>query len=132
MNRPDVPPTPRKAMTPKRRLEALLASNGRCARCKVKLGRRFDVDHDLPLELGGEETRANLVALCVPCHRGKTSAEDAPRIAKMRRQRNLRLDAPPTERKVRAIKSAPFRKDITRGMDGCVRPRKLGRFEVTQ
>jgi len=46
-------PTPRRSMTPKRRLEALLRSEGRCARCKVKLGEAFEVDHEISLFLGG-------------------------------------------------------------------------------
>ena len=75
--REPVQPTPRRAMTPKRRLEALLRSEGRCALCKVKLGEAFEVDHTITLFLGGADDESNTLALCVPCHRGVKTPADA-------------------------------------------------------
>lgn len=85
MTRESVQATPRRAMTPKRRLEALLRSEGRCDRCKVKLGSAFEVDHRISLFLGGADDASNTVALCVPCHRGVKTPADAAKHAKVKR-----------------------------------------------
>lgn len=107
MARDPVLPTPRRAMTPKRRLEALLRSNGRCARCKVKLGEEFEVDHPITLFLGGPDDASNTVALCVPCHRGKKTPADAKVHAKVKR---LIAKSDPTTRKPPKMRSRPFPK----------------------
>jgi 5-methylcytosine-specific restriction endonuclease McrA len=61
--------------------------NGRCQMCQQPTDERgFDLDHHIPLALGGEDEEANLRPLCRPCHRVKTGGEDVPRIAKAKRQ----------------------------------------------
>lgn len=63
-----------------------------CAVCGVRIDLvrdGFDADHIVPLALGGKDDGAtNGQLLCVPCHRAKTGAQDAPRIAKAKRVRD--------------------------------------------
>lgn len=61
--------------------------DGLCQMCRQPTDERgFDLDHHIPLALGGEDEEANLRPLCRPCHRVKTGGEDVPRIAKAKRQ----------------------------------------------
>lgn len=56
----------------------ILAEEPLCRRCAAE-GRTTaaeHVDHDVPLERGGTNDRANLVPLCHPCHSRKTVEED--------------------------------------------------------
>ena len=52
---------------------AVLAEHPICQRCNVKPAR--DVHHIRALRQGGTHDRANLLALCVSCHRKVTAAE---------------------------------------------------------
>ncbi|WP_308377906.1 HNH endonuclease signature motif containing protein [Streptomyces sp. ISL-98] len=57
------------------RLRRIIRKSGRCncARCgRHVLASGIDVDHVLPLALGGEDTDDNVQPLCRPCHRLKT------------------------------------------------------------
>jgi len=117
VTREPVQPTPRRSMTPKRRLEALLRSEGRCARCKVKLGEAFEVDHEISLFLGGADDASNTVALCVPCHRGEKTPADAKAHAKVRR---ILAREEGTRRPRKAIPSRGFDKTKRKRMDGTV------------
>lgn len=44
---------------------------GKCAICHVALGMNYDVDHVLPLKLGGGNDKDNLQLLCRACNRSK-------------------------------------------------------------
>ena len=57
----------------------------------------FEVDHVLPLELGGADHIDNMQALCRPCHRQKTR-DDVRRIAKARRIRKREAGLAPKKR----------------------------------
>ena len=120
--REPVLPTPRRAMTPKRRDEALLRSEGRCALCKVKLGEAFEVDHPITLFLGGADDESNTVALCVPCHRGVKTPADAKVHAKVKRQ-IARQDG--TRRPRPPIPSRGFDKTKTKKINGEVVSREV-------
>jgi len=104
-------------MTPKRRLEALLRSDGRCARCRVKLGSAFEVDHEISLFLGGADDETNTVALCVPCHRRVKTPADAKVHAKVKRT-IARENG--TRKPRKPIQSPGFDKTKTRKFDGTV------------
>lgn len=53
-------------------IKALFATQkGRCAVCRTKLGRNYEVDHIEPLARGGSNERTNLQLLCMPCNRSK-------------------------------------------------------------
>ena len=117
MTREPVQATPRKAMTPKRRLEALLRSEGRCARCNVKLGEAFEVDHSVSLFLAGADDETNTVALCIPCHRGVKTPADAKVHAKVKRIL-ARNDG--TRRPRQPIPSRGFSTTLKKRFDGSV------------
>jgi 5-methylcytosine-specific restriction endonuclease McrA len=106
MSREPVQPTPRKAMTPKRRAEAFLACAGRCNACGEKITGPYEVDHRVSLFFGGSEDLSNLECLHPACHRAKTIGE-APRNAKVRR---IIKSADPDTRKPSRMKSRPFGK----------------------
>lgn len=76
-----------------------------CQLCKQPTDRKgFDLDHRIPLALGGEDVEANLHPLCRPCHKLKTQG-DVKTIAKAKR-----VEARHTGSKVAKgdIKSAGF------------------------
>lgn len=53
--------------------ELLAIQKGKCANCRVRLGRRYHVDHVMPLALGGSNGRRNLQLLCAPCNLRKSA-----------------------------------------------------------
>ena len=56
-----------------------------CQMCKQPIdGKGFDLDHRIPLALGGEDVESNLHPLCRPCHSLKTKG-DIKTIAKAKR-----------------------------------------------
>lgn len=127
LSRDPVNATPRKAMTPRRRIEVLLKCAGRCAKCKEKLGGRFVVDHVLPLELGGLDEVGNLEALCVPCDKLKTKG-DRKRIDKTRRL----VKKANAAREPSRLVSRGFDKTLRKRFDGSVvrrepKPEAIGR-----
>lgn len=79
---------PRKRFTKNQRRAILDDQRGACACCGVSLdieaGDRVEIDHDIPLALGGTNARGNLRALCHDCHLGK-SRQDITAIAKAKR-----------------------------------------------
>lgn len=108
--REEVPKTPRRAMTVKRRRECLARFDGICAYpgCDVKIG--LEVDHVICLGLGGPDEDHNLEPLCGPHHRQKTD-RDIRMIAKAQRQAgNKGQTARREKRGGSSIKSAGFQK----------------------
>lgn len=108
----DVAPTPRGAMTPRRRLEVFTQGKGRCARCGLKItpGEPWDANHKIGLFQGGADTLDNLEAVHKACHREITDDEQAPANAKIRR---LRIKNGPPELRpapTQTIQSRPFPK----------------------
>ena len=118
--REPVPATKRKATTFAIRNAFLESHNdGRCAACRADiwfLALRFEIDHIIPLELGGHEGPRNLQALCIPCHKLKTK-DDIKRIAKARRLR--RAADPETRKKTkRPIRSRGFDRSLKKKLSG--------------
>lgn len=109
---------PRRAFTPKQRLQVLLASDGKCARCGDKLGKTWECDHVLPWSQGGRTEVGNAESLCGPCHAPKTG-RDTTATAKCKR-----LSGEAGGGAKREIRSRGFDQSLSKGMDGKVRPRK--------
>jgi len=108
----------RRWVSPGTRAKILAATDHVCARpgCPE---RATDVDHILPLWLGGSNREKNLEGLCPAHHAAKTKAEASLRAkAKRREQRDQG-----TRRPRQPIASRGFDKSQTRGFDGIVRPR---------
>jgi 5-methylcytosine-specific restriction endonuclease McrA len=51
--------------------EILLMQRGKCAYCRVKLGKKYHVDHIIPSVKGGSNGRENLQILCALCNHKK-------------------------------------------------------------
>ena len=101
------------------RLNLFLKRKGTCAACsqKIEAGKAWDIDHILPLALGGTNERENLQILCKPCHRAKTKKADIPRIAKTKRLKAHHLGArAPSNRPIPGSRRSPWK----RKMDGSV------------
>lgn len=113
-----VPATPRKAMTPKRRAAILTRHGGRCARAGCEITEGLEIDHIIPLELGGSDADHNLEPLCDPHHQ-----LDVRMIARARRIR--KREAGETRPK-RPIKSRGFDKTLRKRFDGSVERREGG------
>lgn len=87
------------------RAEVFRRAAGRCEQClaALKVG-EGEVDHILPVGLGGEPSADNARLLCRSCHKDKTAA-DIGRICKANRQRDRHTGA---VRPAGKIKSARF------------------------
>ena len=99
------------------RLNLFLMRKGLCAACsqKIDAGKAWDIDHILPLALGGTNAPENLQILCRPCHRAKTTHSDIPRISKTKRLKARHLGARATStRPIPGSRHSPWK----RKMDG--------------
>lgn len=75
-----IEPTPRRGKEPETTTELLNVQGNSCAIChsdvSLDIGKsNCDVDHLVPLHLGGSNSIKNLQVLCVPCHRRKSALE---------------------------------------------------------
>ena len=109
---------PRKEFSKKVKVAAFQRSGGRCEACTARLGPgNVEYDHIIPTELGGPATLDNCQVLCKSCHRGKTSTQDVPTIAKSNRIRAKHIGA--AKRKGRPLTHPHLKRKI----DGTVVPR---------
>jgi len=120
MDREPVEATRRRSMTPARRRAVLIRAGLCCQHPGCVMSQGLEIDHIIPLELGGLDEDANLQALCYTHHKSKTKA-DIKRIAKARRLRNKK---PPDPNRLGQIRSRGFDKSKTKGFDGRVRARQ--------
>jgi 5-methylcytosine-specific restriction endonuclease McrA len=106
--------TPRKAMTPARRARLLEKHGHVCAfrGCGVTSG--LELDHIIPLALGGPDDDANLRPFCSEHHKAKT-ARDLGAIAKAKRLAGETCTGPKAK-----IRSRGFDKTHTKKLDGSV------------
>ncbi|MHB2170243.1 HNH endonuclease [Alsobacter sp. R-9] len=107
-------PHRRRSLSTRERLDLFIAANGRCQRCgwALRPGTRWDVDHVIPLALGGRDTPDNMQVLCVPCHSGKTRRQDVPTIAKIARVRARHLGAARARRPMPGGKDSKWKRTI--------------------
>lgn len=70
-----IPLEARKGFTPKQRAAVFLEHGGICHLCngKIQVGQAFDIDHVIPLALGGTNDASNLRPAHSRCHRGTGS-----------------------------------------------------------
>lgn len=73
-------------MTKKRRAEVFLAADGTCHICSEKISdaEKWEVEHVIPIQLGGEDDIPNTQPAHVSCHKAKTKT-DITQIAKAKR-----------------------------------------------
>ena len=112
-------PQRRKTFSTSFRLSLFLKRKGLCSICSLKIdaGKSWDIDHILPLALGGTNDLENLQILCRSCHRSKTAKDDVPRIAKTKRLKARHLGArSPSTRPIPGSRRSPWK----RKLDGSV------------
>ena len=97
------------------RLSLFLKRKGLCSICSLKIdaGKAWDIDHILPLALGGSNEPENLQILCRSCHQTKTSKGDVPRIAKTKRLKARHLGArSPSTRPIPGSQRSPWKRKL--------------------
>lgn len=80
--------TKRASLSPMKRLRIFEAANGVCYLCKqrIKAGEKWDVEHLIPLALGGADGGWNMKPAHKACHAPKTAADVAD-IARAKRRK---------------------------------------------
>jgi 5-methylcytosine-specific restriction protein A len=111
----------RRALSTTQRLELYLTAKGHCQACGWRLmpGTRWEVDHIVPLALGGTDTPDNLQVLCSACHGSKTRERDLPALGKARRRQARHLGAV----RARAVIPGSRRSRWKKRLDGRVEER---------
>lgn len=105
--------TKRRTFSAKERLDHFLKANGCCAQCSLKItpGKRWDLDHVIPLSLGGSNDVTNLQVLCQACHTQK-SKSDVSTHAKTLRLRLKHLGARRSTRPLPCGRESLFKKTV--------------------
>lgn len=104
----------RRRLSSKQRLEIFESHKGICHLCntKITVADKWDLDHVIPLALGGEDTAANLSPAHDVCHRDKTAITDVPAIAKGERIRAKHTGAWRSRRPMVGSKSSGWKKKM--------------------
>lgn len=84
--------TERRSLSPKLRLVLFERAGGRCHICgrPIRVGEAWDMEHIVPLGLGGADNPSNLGPAHKACHAPKT-AEDVAAIARAKRRKAKHL-----------------------------------------
>lgn len=88
--------TARRSISAKERLRLFALHGGVCHICTGKIDatrEAWEVSHDIPLELGGDDDEANRKLAHKKCHRALTAGTDIPNIAKAKRREIKNLGA---------------------------------------
>ena len=106
---------PRRSLSTRARLDLFLQAQGRCAACTLPIapGKGWDIDHIIPLALGGSDTPDNLQILCRSCHSTKTVKQDLPTIAKTERIRAKHTGSHRRRRPLPFGRKSNFKKKIS-------------------
>lgn len=112
--------TKRRTWTPKRKLAVFEAHGGICHLCGAKIdGTRepWELEHIIPIALGGADDETNAKPAHVACHRAKTT-QDVAQIAKANRVRAKHFGAKPSaKRALPGSKSSPWKAKIGGGWE---------------
>lgn len=111
--------TPRRGFTAKQRQSVLSAWEGRCHCCDETIDGPWDVDHIIPIALGGLHEPSNWAPILRDHHKIKSRA-DVKAIAKVARIRAKDT----TGKKPSRLVSKGFDKTMRRKFDGTVEKRK--------
>lgn len=106
--------TPEAAIPPRVKLRIIDRQGGRCGACVRKLGmsgEAIEFDHVLALVLGGAHREANLQALCMFCHREKTT-QDVAQKAKNTSVRAKHLGVRETKQPLPGGRRTPWKRKI--------------------
>lgn len=111
--------TTRRRLNAKDRLAVFMKTNGTCHLCNGRINaaiEAWEVSHEIPLELGGDDDFDNMLPAHAKCHRRHTAEVDAPAIAKSRRVRAKAAGLKKTSRPLPGSRASGLRKR----MDGTV------------
>lgn len=99
--------TARRSLSPKFRVVLFERAQGRChiCECRIRVGELWDVEHVIPLALGGDDNLGNMAPAHKACHATKT-ATDAGDIARAKRReaKHLGIKKPSTFRRPPGVK----------------------------
>ncbi len=86
--------TSRRPLSDMRRLKLFQDKRGVCHLCeqKIQVGQKWEVEHVIPLALGGADDETNMAPAHKSCH-GEKSKVDAGNLAKANRRRAKHLGA---------------------------------------
>lgn len=103
----------RRSIGTRERVEIFRAHDGICHLCagRIQAGEAWDLEHAIPLAMGGEDGGDNLRPAHVKCHRTKTS-RDVRDIAKAKRREARHLGAHRAKRLIPGSKGTGFRKHL--------------------
>jgi 5-methylcytosine-specific restriction enzyme A len=100
----------------KMRLEMFFKANNQCQSCQAKIhpGQKWEIDHIIPLALGGDNAPQNLQILCKICHEFKINTQDLSIIAKIKRIKIKHLGGytEPKGTRLPCGKKSPWKKKI--------------------
>lgn len=105
----------RRSLSPMQKLRIFEATAGRCHLCGLKIQRRWEVEHIVPLALGGADDETNMAPAHVDCHAGK-SAKDRGDIARAKRRKAKHVGAFKSSRPMDGSRASRLKKH----MDGRV------------
>ena len=105
----------RRSWTPRRRLALFDAHKGRCHICGEKIDgtrERWDVEHLVPIALGGDDDEGNAAPAHERCHKIKTATDKA-QIAKANRVRAKHNGARHSNRSFQGSRKTKWKKKIS-------------------
>ncbi len=111
----DVGTTPRRKLTPHRRLQVWEMTNGRCVLCGRKIDgvrERWIVEHLRALELGGDDSLDNMGPAHAACAFIKTQ-NDHRRAAKAKRQKIQHIGAYASKCPLPCGKASPWKRKVS-------------------
>ena len=97
--------TTRRSLSRMQKLKVFEASGGVCHICGLKIFNKWDVEHRIPLALGGADDESNWSPAHRDCHAGKTKSDVAAIArAKRRKAKHLGIRKPSSFRKPDGMK----------------------------
>jgi hypothetical protein len=105
----------RKQIPSKIRLKMFFNANKQCQSCQsvIHPGQKWEIDHIIPLAIGGPDTIENMQILCKICHRFKTDNQDISQIAKVKRLEIIHFGAKKSsKRPIMGSKSSALKKKL--------------------
>lgn len=102
--------TGRRALSTTRRVKVFEEAGGRCHICGQKIfGKGWEVEHVIPLALGGADNEDNMRPAHEDCHKGKTRTDNAS-WSKAKRVRAKHVGAYRSSNPIPGSKGTPYRK----------------------
>lgn len=104
----------RRSISTRERVRLFQLHDGICHLCggKIAVGERWEVSHDIPLELGGADDDANRKPAHYRCHRTHTATVDAPNIARAKRREAKHIGAKRSSRPMPGSKASPWKRKM--------------------